>query len=331
MLAGKRVLVTGGAGSLGRVLVRRVLNGELGTPESVTVFSRDEAKHYAMREAFAEYDRLRFRLGDVGDFHAVVGALRNTDVVFHCAAMKQIPQCEYAPFEAVRTNIESCKNIVRAICDLPLQVETVAFISTDKACQPLNLYGMTKAVQERLLIEANLECDTRFVGVRYGNVLGSHGSILPLLHDQIRHGGPVTITSTEMTRFLMSLDDAVDTVFAAVTNANRGEMYVPRLPAARIADVADVLIDGRPVATSIIGVRPGEKIHETLIATAELWRTVERGSYYVIMPTLPELRCSGELLLAREYCSSDTVATRDEVAAMISANKMRLEDAPVFQ
>ena len=229
-LEDKRILITGGTGSLGKVLVRRLLGGEMGRPRQIVVFSRDEAKQHFMRVEYLQRtaatdeviyrnfrELLTFRIGDVRDFHSVASALRDIDVVFNAAALKQVPTCEYYPFEAVQTNIGGPENIVRAIRELNLPIETVVGISTDKACKPVNVMGMTKAIQERVFIRANLDCPrTRFMCVRYGNVLASRGSVIPLFHDQIRKGGPLTITTADMTRFLLSLDDAVDIIFEAV-------------------------------------------------------------------------------------------------------------------
>jgi len=243
-LEGKRILITGGTGSLGKVLTRRLLSGEMGKPAKIIIFSRDEAKQHSMRVEYhhrvAATDEiiyrnfqqlLEFRIGDVRDFHSIANVLPAVDVVVNAAAMKQVPTCEYFPFEAVRTNIEGAENIVRVIQEHRLAVETVVGVSTDKACKPVNVMGMTKAVQERIFIQGNMRCNgTRFVCVRYGNVLASRGSVIPLFHEQIRAGGPVTITTPDMTRFLLTLDDAVDTVFAAIAQAQQGETYVPRAP-----------------------------------------------------------------------------------------------------
>jgi len=245
---GKRILVTGGTGSLGQVLVRRLLSGTNGTPEKIIVFSRDEAKQHYMRLSFlnrrAATDEviyrnfeqcLEFRIGDVRDYHSVAAVLRDTDIVFSAAALKQVSTCEYSPWEAVRTNIEGAENIVRAIREFDFPVETVVGISTDKACKPVNMMGMTKAIQERVYIQGNMRRPaTRFVCVRYGNVLASRGSVVPLFLEQIAAGGPVTITTPDMTRFLLTLDDAVDTIFAAVRSAAPGETYIPCVPSARI-------------------------------------------------------------------------------------------------
>jgi UDP-glucose 4-epimerase len=207
-LEGKRILITGGTGSLGKTLLRRLLNGNAGRPAKIIVLSRDEAKQHQIRVEYQQrrvatdeiiYENfqraLSFRIGDVRDYASVSAALRGANVVFAAAALKQVPTCEYFPYEAVQTNIIGAENIVSAIRDLQLPVETVVGISTDKAVKPVNVMGMTKSIQERIFAHANLEVpDTRFVIVRYGNVLASRGSVIPLFHDQIRTGGPVTIT-----------------------------------------------------------------------------------------------------------------------------------------
>lgn len=342
MLSNKRVVVTGGTGSLGKILVRRLLTGELGIPNSIVVFSRDEAKQHEMRlfyqsrrhatdeVIFRNFEQLlQFQIGDVRDYHSVSAVLRNADIVFNAAALKQVPTCEYFPFEAVQTNILGPENIVRAIRENRLSVETVVGVSTDKACKPVNVMGMTKAIQERVFISANLSCpDTRFICVRYGNVLASRGSVIPLFHEQILQGGPVTITTPDMTRFLLSLDQAVDTIFAALHHAKRAEMYIPRVPSARVIDLAEVLIAGRPIKTVITGIRPGEKIHEILVSEEEASRTTERGDYYVIMPMLPELRIGDTTAkhLEREYCSADAVMSKSELPALLRKHKLMVED-----
>jgi len=321
ILDGKRVLVTGGTGSLGATVVRALLRGDAGRPARITVFSRDEAKQNEMRLSFlnrpAATDEviyanlqqvLHFRIGDVRDYAAIRGAVEQAEVVINAAALKQVPSCEYFPIEAVQTNVLGAGNIVRAIRESGAHVEVVAGISTDKACKPVNVMGMTKALMERIFSEANLECPaTRFVCVRYGNVIASRGSVVPLFLDQIARGGPVTITTEEMTRFLLSLDRAVETVFAAIEGARAGETYVPRVSAARIVDVASTLIDGRGIDITVTGVRPGEKTHEIMVSEEECHRTIARGEYYVILPMLPELRDPEPFTpaLTGEYSSSE--------------------------
>jgi FlaA1/EpsC-like NDP-sugar epimerase len=342
LLDGKRIVVTGGTGSLGIVLVRRLLSGALGQPEQITIFSRDEAKQHAMRLAYQHRTKatdevifrnfestLRFQIGDVRDYAAVTTVLRDADIVFNAAALKQVPTCEYFPYEAVLTNITGAQNIVRAIRDYRLPVETVVGISTDKATKPVNVMGMTKAIQERIFVRATLDCDdTRFVCARYGNVLASRGSVIPLFLDQIRRGGPVTITTSEMTRFLLSLDQAVDTVLAAVRDGGAGETYVPRVPSARVVDIASVLIGDRAIETEVTGIRPGEKVHEILVSEEESHRAFERGDYYVIAPILPELQPAGGVTgtLEREFSSADALLSPVEVGELFRKHDLLRDD-----
>jgi FlaA1/EpsC-like NDP-sugar epimerase len=347
MLKNKRILVTGGTGSLGKVLVRRLLSGELGIPQKIIVFSRDEAKQHAMRveylhkrEATDEviYQNfkglLEFRIGDVRDFHSIASALTETDIVFNAAALKQVPTCEYFPYQAVMTNIAGPENIVRAIQELHLPVETVVGISTDKACKPVNVMGMTKAIQERVFIQANMRCpQTRFLCVRYGNVLASRGSVIPFFHEQIKSGGPVTITTVDMTRFLLSLDQAVDTVFTAIREGHRGETFIPRVPSAKVTDIAAILIGDRTVQTVVTGIRPGEKVHEILISEEECHRTVERGRYYAILPILPEVQNGKQIkpALANEYSSADSVMDRESLTTILRKHSLMVEDNLVLE
>lgn len=342
MFEGKRVVITGGTGSLGKTLTRRILSGEAGVPEKVIIFSRDEAKQHFMRVEYQNrtaatdeviyrnFQRtLEFRIGDVRDIDSVASVLREADIVINAAAMKQVPTCEYFPYEAVRTNIHGAENIVMAIQRHNLKVETVVGVSTDKACKPVNAMGMTKAVQERIFIQGNMRCpDTRFVCVRYGNVLASRGSVIPLFHDQIRNGGPVTITTPDMTRFLLSLDDAVDTIFAVLKTGHSGETYVPRAPAARMVDVAKALIGDREIETVITGIRPGEKIHEVMVSEEEAYRTVPRGNWYAILPMLPELTKEPQETgcLKGEYSSNDDVMSLQQVEDLLQTRGLMVSD-----
>ncbi len=342
---GKRILVTGGTGSLGQVLVRRLLSGEFGTPAAVVVYSRDEAKQHAMRLRFgrlrASTDEviyrnfaqcLQFRIGDVRDPHGLRAAVDGMDIIVNAAAMKQVPTCEYFPEEAQSTNIGGAVNLLTVLRDLRHPVETVVGVSTDKAVKPVNVMGMTKAVQERVLIRANLDCpQTRFVIVRYGNVLASRGSVVPLFLDQIRLGGPLTITHPEMTRFLMALDDAVDTIAAAVASGRRGDTFIPRAPAARMTDLARALMGERELPLTVTGIRPGEKLHEVLVSEEELQRTSRVGDYYAIRPMLPELRQDGDLApagLSGEYSSADALLPVDGIRALLARHGLMPDTAP---
>ncbi len=342
ILEGKRVLITGGTGSLGKTLVRRILSGELGSPKRVTVLSRDEAKQHAMRVAYLErrvttdeviyanFQRsLSFRIGDVRDYADVCTALREADVVVNAAAMKQVPTCEYFPEQAVFTNALGAVNIVQALKEHAFPVETVVGVSTDKACKPVNVMGMTKAVQERILIAGNLLAPrTRFVCVRYGNVLASRGSVIPLFHEQIRLGGPVTVTVPEMTRFLLSLEDAVDVVLEAIRGARAGETLVPSAPAARVIDIARALVGERKIEIRVDGIRPGEKMHEVLVSEEECHHTWRRDRVYAIGSMLPELAHpdpDAGAPVGRELSSVDALVSEQELVALLRRNELLLE------
>ena len=347
LLEGKNVLVTGGTGSLGKTLVKRILSGENGKPQRVTVFSRDEAKQHYMRLEFMQRsaatdeviyqnskDILTFRVGDVRDYSALLSAVRDADIVFNAAALKQVPSCEYFPFEAVMTNVFGVQNLTRCIRENSLRVEKVVGISTDKACKPINVMGMTKALQERILIEANRDCpQTSFVCVRYGNVIASRGSIVPLFLEQVKNGGPMTVTLPEMTRFLLSLDRAVDTVLEALGNGRPGDTYVPKVPAAKMVDVAKALMGDKELPITFTGIRPGEKVHEIMVSEEECFRTEDAGDYFVIRPVLPELRGEREIqpALTSEYSSKDNNlsikdlrtllrSASDEIGQFLTAN-----------
>ena len=342
MFQGKRILVTGGTGSMGRTLVHRVLSGELGTPRKVIVFSRDEAKQHDMRMAYLHRtvttdevifnnfrNVLEFRIGDVRDYGDVCSAVKDADIVINAAALKQVPTCEYFPAQAILTNCLGAANIARAIEENSYPVGTVVGISTDKACKPVNVMGMTKSLQERIFIAANvLNQRTRFICVRYGNVLASRGSVVPLFHNQIRNGGPVTITDPKMTRFLLPLSQAVDTVFAALRGAKAGETFIPRAPSASVANIAKALIGSRKIAIRVTGVRPGEKLHEIMVSEEEVHHCVRRGDYYAIRPMLPELRGNAKEknALSREFSSAGSVMSLTATATLLRRNRLMVDD-----
>ena len=339
----KTILVTGGTGSMGSKLVRRVLGGELGLPRKVIVFSRDEAKQHDMRMSYqhraAATDEvifrnfmnvLEFRIGDVRNYADVCSAVRDADIVINAAALKQVPTCEYFPGQALMTNCVGALNIVRAIEENAYPVQSVVGISTDKACKPVNVMGMTKSLQERIFVSANiLNPKTRFICVRYGNVLASRGSVIPLFLDQIRHGGPITLTVPDMTRFLLSINQAVDTVFCALREAKRGETYVPRAPSATVENIARALIGERDLAIKIIGIRPGEKMHEIMVSEEEAHHCVRRGAYYAILPMLPELRQENSdesADLKKEFSSADTVLDLAGTIELLRQHQLMPED-----
>jgi len=340
----KVVVITGGTGSLGRAIVHRVLSGELGTPKKVIVFSRDEAKQHDMRMSYQHklvatdeviyrnfMNILEFRIGDVRNYADVCSVVRDADILVNSAALKQVPICEYFPMQALMTNCMGAANIVRAIEENGYPVDTVVAISTDKACKPVNVMGMTKSIQERIITAANiLNHKTRFICVRYGNVLSSRGSVIPLFHDQIRNGGPVTVTVPEMTRFLLSLNQAVDTVFAALREARRGEIYVPNAPSATILNIAKALIGERRIEIKVTGIRPGEKMHEIMISEEEANRCVKCGEYYVIRAMLPEL-CDVDKqepnALTKEFSSADRVLDLGGTVTLLRKHGQTVEDA----
>ena len=347
IFTGKTILVTGGTGSMGKVFVRRVLTGEHGIPKKVIVLSRDEAKQHDMRISYlnkvigedeAVYRNfmniLEFRIGDVRNYHDVCSALKGVDIVINAAALKQVPSCEYFPYQGILTNCVGAQNIVQAISEHRFPVEKVVGISTDKAAKPVNAMGMTKALQERIFTSANILIkETSFICVRYGNVLASRGSVIPLFHKQIASGGPVTITVPEMTRFLLSLDQACDTVFEAIKSAAPGETLIPKAPSATVLNIAKALIGDRGIEIKVTGIRPGEKMHEILISEEEVNHTVSKGSYFAIKSMLPELN-DGQVhrprLMEQEYSSKDSVLNLEETVALLKKNRLLDINDPQF-
>lgn len=343
MLDDKNILITGGTGSLGKTLVARILAGDGGTPRKLVILSRDEGKQHDMRLLFMKrreqtdeiiYHNFRrtleFRIGDVRSYADVASAMRDADIVINAAALKQVPTCEYFPDQAVLTNCIGAQNIVRAVSEGLARPEIVVGVSTDKACKPVNVMGMSKAIQERIFVAGNiLAGGTRFICVRYGNVLASRGSVIPLFHEQIRDGGPITITMPDMTRFLLSLNQAVDTVFHALSHALPGEIIVPNAPSATVIDIATALIGGRSIETKVVGIRPGEKMHEIMVSEEECTHTVRRGDYYAILPMLPELRNAEEAqkpMIGKEFSSADNVMLAGETRDLLTRNKLMVED-----
>jgi UDP-glucose 4-epimerase len=339
ILADKRIVITGGTGSLGKTLTRRILSGELGTPKKVIIFSRDEAKQHDIRISYMSrsvvtdeviyrnfMNILEMRIGDVRNFADVCSVLKDADLVFNVASMKQVPTCEYFPMQALQTNCIGAFNIARAIEENNYPVETVVSISTDKACKPVSVMGMTKSIQERIFIAANIMIpQTRFICVRYGNVLASRGSVIPLFQDQIKNGGPVTITVPEMTRFLLSLDEAVDTIFAAVRHADPGDIYVPVAPSTTVLTLAQALIGNRQIDTVITGIRPGEKMHEIMVSEDEVNRCYKNGDYYIIRSMLPELRWENDMpgpRLQKEFSSADTVISFEDTVGLLKKHNL---------
>lgn len=276
------VLVTGGTGSFGRKCVEILLQEY--HPKKLIIFSRDELKQSEMQRDFSDRS-LRFFIGNVRDRERLYRAFHDVDVVIHAAALKQVPSCEYNPFEAVKTNILGAQNVIDAAIDCG--VHRVVALSTDKAVSPLNLYGATKLVAEKILIQANAYAGfrpTRFSCVRYGNVVGSRGSVVPLFLEQ-RNSGHLTITDPDMTRFWILLEQGVRFVLRCVEQMHGGEVFVPKIPSASVMDLAKAIAPGCEIQH--IGIRPGEKIHETLISADESHLTLELEDMYVVQPAYP--------------------------------------------
>ncbi len=285
MFEGKKILITGGTGSLGQALTQRLL--DMGV-ETIRIFSRNEHKQIEMEAKFQD-ERLRFLIGDVRDYRRLEMALEDIDIVFHAAALKHVPKIEYNPFEAIKTNVIGTQNVIDAC--LKNNVEKAVCIGTDKAVSPLNTYGSTKLLMEKLFVAANNYLNqekhrTVFLAVRYGNVLGSSGSVIPKFIEQIKANKPVTITDTKMTRFSITMNEALDLILNAVTFAKGSEIFVPKLRAYNIIDVKNTLTELlTDTGEKIIGIRTGEKLHETLINEDEIkYSWVFKNMYMIASP-----------------------------------------------
>lgn len=278
---GKILLVTGGTGSFGHAVTRRFLHTGI---KEIRILSRDEKKQDDMRKEFDD-DKLKFYIGDVRDYNSIVNAFKGVDYVFSAAALKQVPSCEFYPLEATKTNVLGSDNVITACVNN--HVKNAVFLSTDKAAYPINAMGITKALMEKNVIARSrqlLEGETVLCLTRYGNVMASRGSVIPLFLDQIKAGKPITITNPEMTRFMMTLDDAVDLVMFAFLHAHQGDLFVQKAPAATIDTLAKAVIEltGSKTGIQNIGTRHGEKLYETLVTSEEMVRAEDMGNFYRI-------------------------------------------------
>ena len=282
MFTDKTILITGGTGSFGKKCVDVLLHAY--RPKRLIIFSRDELKQFEMQQIFPseQYPCMRYFIGDVRDKERLYRAFRGVNYVIHAAALKQVPAAEYNPTECIRTNIGGAENIVNVAADSG--VKKVVALSTDKAVAPVNLYGATKLCSDKLFIAANAftACDTVYSVVRYGNVMGSRGSVIPFFIKQREAGGPLTITDNRMTRFWITLEQSVHMVLRSFEIAGGGEVLVPKIPSMKIADLAAAIAPGMP--TVEVGIRPGEKLHETMITAEDSRHTIDIGDYYVIKP-----------------------------------------------
>ncbi len=281
---GKRILVTGGTGSIGTEIIRQLLACN---PKVVRVLSRDDTKQAELAESLGRDARMRYMIGDVRDLYRTKRAMEGAEIVFHAAAMKHVPTCEYNPFEALQTNAVGTMNVIQAALDAG--VKRLVVISTDKAVNPVNTMGASKLLGERMAIAAGstwAKGRTRISAVRFGNVMGSRGSLIPVLLSQIRKGGPVTVTDRDMTRFMMSIPDAVRLVLDAGSRTQGGEVFILKMDAVRIGDFIQALMrrEHARVPIKSIGIRPGEKMHEELLTEEEILRTRDLGKMFVVLP-----------------------------------------------
>lgn len=319
MFSDKILLIPGGTGSFGNAVLRRFLDSDL---REIRILSRDEKKQDDMRKKYNN-SKLKFYIGDVRDYQSVLNAVRGVDFIYHAAALKQVPSCEFHPMEAVKTNVLGTENVLEAAINCGVQ--RVVCLSTDKAVYPINAMGISKAMMEKVIVaKSRSSSQTVICATRYGNVMASRGSVIPLFTNQIRAGQPITITDPAMTRFMMTLDDAVDLVLYAFEHGNRGEIFVQKAPAATIETLARALTDllgvpNHPI--NVIGTRHGEKLFEVLLSREEMVAAQDLGGYYRVPPDLRDLNYGkfveqGEVKISEavEYNSHNT--TRLDVPAM---------------
>ena len=331
-LRDQNVLVTGGCGSIGSKLIEQLLAAD---PAVIRVFDTDEAALFDLQEEYGKRSRLRYLLGDVRDRDRLGMALENIDVVFHAAALKHVELTEYNPFEAVRTNVQGTQNLVRMAVEE--EVDAFVNVSTDKASNPVSVMGATKLLSERLVIAANAykgSRESRFGCVRFGNVLGSSGSVVPLFMDQIREGGPVTVTDPDMTRFVMPIEEAAGLVLEAHERMTSGEVFVLKMPAFRVGDLAEAMVtryaptfghNPDEVAIERVGARPAERIHEKLVSTDESAHARDLGDMFAILPQIDvpgyeAVNYNDAPTVSGEYTSEDErLLSKEELVAMIEA------------
>ena len=284
MFKNKKILITGGTGSLGKALAKRLLDLDADT---IRIFSRNESNQISMQTEFND-DRLRYLIGDIRDLPRLIKAMEDVDIVFHAAALKHVPLIEYNPFEAIKTNVLGSQNVIDAC--IHENVETAVCVGTDKAVSPLNTYGATKLLMEKLFVTASNYTNqenhkTKFIAIRYGNVLGSSGSVVPTLLKQIKSGKNITITDPSMTRFNITMNQALDFILRSLKKGKGGEVFIPKLKAYSVGVLKDAILEilDKNVNTDMISVRPGEKFHESLISSEEIRNTFEDNEDYIIL------------------------------------------------
>lgn len=314
MFGGKKLLISGGTGSFGNAVLKRFIDTDI---SEIRIFSRDEKKQDDMRKSYNS-PKLKFYIGDVRDYQSILNATRGVDYIFHAAALKQVPSCEFHPMEAVKTNVIGTDNLLEAA--IQNEVKRVVCLSTDKAVYPINAMGISKAMMEKVMVAKSRNLDetkTVICGTRYGNVMASRGSVIPLFIDQIRAGKALSITDPNMTRFMMTLSDAVDLVLYAFEHGNNGDLFVQKAPAATVETLARALtmmmgVPGHPI--QVIGTRHGEKLYEALLSREEMACAEDRGEYFRVPPDLRDLNYSkyveqGEekISVTEDYNSHNTV------------------------
>lgn len=323
ILEGASILVTGGTGSFGKAFIRRLLDDF--DPRRVVIYSRDELKQYEARQLLDNDPRLRWFIGDIRDEQRLRRAMHDVDYVVHAAALKQVDTAEYNPFEFVRTNIIGSQNVIEASIDAG--VKKVVALSTDKASSPLNLYGATKLAADKLFQSGNHYAagyESRFCVVRYGNVMGSRGSVVPFFRGLAERGASIPITDERMTRFWITLPQAVQFVIDSFDQMNGGELYVPRIPSTRILDIAEAVAPGS--AHHVVGIRPGEKLHEEMISADDSRRTLRAGDRYIVLPTIADwgfVEPEGEPVpdgFAYQSDSNDQWLSVEEIRALVEAD-----------
>jgi len=328
------LLITGGTGSFGNAVLRRFLDSDIG---EIRIFSRDEKKQDDMRKRY-DSAKLKFYVGDVRDYQSVLNAMRGVDYIFHAAALKQVPSCEFHPMEAVKTNVLGSENVLEAA--IASGVSRAVCLSTDKAVYPVNAMGMSKAMMEKVMVAKSRAngVQTILCGTRYGNVMASRGSVIPLFVEQVRQGKPMTVTDPAMTRFMMMLDDAVDLVLYAFDHARSGDIFVQKAPAATIDTVARAMrsVMGKPDhPIQVIGTRHGEKLYETLLSREEMAAAEDLGRYYRIPPDARDLNYGkfidqgeAKISAAEDYNSHNT--TRLDIERTVELlKKLRFIEAPL--
>ena len=326
ILKNKTLLITGGTGSFGNAVLKKFLRTNI---KEIRIFSRDEKKQYDLRKKVDD-DRVKFYLGDIRSYSSVLEATRKVDYIFHAAALKQVPSCEFFPMEAVNTNILGANNITRAA--EYSGVKKCIMLSTDKAVYPINAMGLSKAMMEKIMISKSRSSKTIFCATRYGNVMGTRGSVIPLFVSQIEKGTPITITHKNMTRFLMSVDQSVDLVLYALKNAKKGDILVQKSPASTIINLVkglEILLNKKTKIKNV-GIRHGEKIHETLVSTQEMANVIDKKFFYIIPKDKRDLnydkyfeKGQDEFKKFNEYNSSNTYQLNPkEIAKLISKHKV---------